>query len=69
MSSTSKPLRKADLPDLHSWAEEVCENASGWAERTELSRGELKQLTAHLDAIASKARHIANLTFILKNRK
>jgi hypothetical protein len=61
-------LCKPDLADLEAWAEGVVEAANGWAERAEVSRGERKELTMHLDTIASKARQVASMAAVLNAR-
>lgn len=62
------PLSVADLHDLHEWVERVVADANGWAERAETSRDERSCLTMHLDAIASRARHVASLTSVLTDK-
>jgi len=66
--TNTAPLTKADLAELFSWAERVAEQASDWAERAEVSRGERKQLTTKLDSIASQAVNVASLTNVLVDR-
>lgn len=62
------PLTKPDLDDLENWAESVVAAAGGWAERAEVSRGERKELTKHLDGLAYSARRIQGLAAVLHAR-
>jgi hypothetical protein len=62
------PLAATDLRDVHAWAESIIADANGWAERAEVSRGERSVLTMHLDAIASRARHVASIADALEER-
>jgi hypothetical protein len=59
-------LAAADLCDVRAWAQSVVADANGWAERAEVSRGERSALTMHLDAIASRARHVASVAEALE---
>ena len=68
METTTRPINKADLAELYRWAEQITEQANGWAERAEVSRGERKELTHHLDALASRASQIKNLASVLHGR-
>lgn len=59
--SRPKPISAQDLDKLRAWSEVALDTASAWAERAEVSKGDRKLLTKHLDSIARKAQEVKSL--------
>lgn len=55
------PLTEPDLTELETWANRVATEASGWAERAQVSSGAGRAVMPQLDGLASVARYVASV--------